>query len=333
MPSVFAAAGILFACTPVAVYDGDGPIWCQERPHIRLKDIAAREMDNTCRRGTVNVAEAPLAAATTLVPNPVAVRPANCDIVVSERTLPLQLPAALKYHRTAPAGGKAVKGKQASQLPVRLAFEEASLRIPIDAIMPLRALPATVKKSVKYGQIAASTAEVGIIEPPVVARDAANPERYHLLDGHLRIEIERERGTTEIVCLVATDDEAFTYNKRISRIATIQEHRMILNAIKKGVSEERLVRAPNVDVASIRKKRNLLVGICPEAADLLKDRQVPIHVFTELRFMKAVPQVEAAMAMMAMNRFSVSYAKSLVAATPDDQLVTKPRRMPGLTED
>lgn len=226
-----------------------------------------------------------------------------------------------------------MKGKRAPTASIRLAFEEASVRLPIDAIMPLRSVPATIKKSVKYGQIAASIQEVGIIEPPVVARDATDPERYHLLDGHLRLEIERDRGTTEIVCLVATDDEAFTYNKRISRIATIQEHRMILNAVKKGVSEERLARALNVDIASIRKKRNLLVGICPEAAELLKDRHVPINVFVELRFMKPVRQVEAAMAMITMNRFSVSYAKSLVASTPDDQLITKPRRVPGLTED
>ena len=227
-----------------------------------------------------------------------------------------------------------MKGKPGAAGSIKLAFEEASLRIPIDAILPLRSVPATIKKSVKYGQIAASIAEVGIIEPPVVARDAADADRYHLLDGHLRLEIMRERGETHIVCLVATEDEAFTYNKRISRIATIQEHRMILNAVKKGVSEERLARALNVNIAHIRMKRNLLVGICPEAADLLKDRHVPIHVFTELRFMKAVRQVAAVMAMISMNRFSVSYAKSLVASTPDDELVAgKPRRIPGLTED
>lgn len=39
----------LFVCTPVAVYDGDGPIWCAEGPKIRLSGIAAREMDGTCR--------------------------------------------------------------------------------------------------------------------------------------------------------------------------------------------------------------------------------------------------------------------------------------------
>jgi hypothetical protein len=61
---------------------------------------------------------------------------------------------------------------------------------------------------------------------------------------------------------------------------------------------------------------------------------VPIHVFTELRFMKSVRQVEAVENMITMNRFSVSYARSLVASTPDDQLVAgKPRRTPGISED
>lgn len=49
----FAAAvvrsGTTFACTPVAVWDGDGPIRCSEGPHIRLSGIAAREMDGSCR--------------------------------------------------------------------------------------------------------------------------------------------------------------------------------------------------------------------------------------------------------------------------------------------
>lgn len=129
-------------------------------------------------------------------------------------------------------------------------------------------------------------------------------------------------------------DEAFTYDKRVSRIAIIQEHRMILNAVKKGVSEERLAGALNVNIANIRAKRNLLVGICAEAADILKDKHVPRNVFTELRYMKPMPQIEASQLMVAMNRFSINYAKSLVAATPDGQL-TKPRRRrrQGLSEE
>ncbi|PNU02365.1 plasmid partitioning protein RepB C-terminal domain-containing protein [Novosphingobium guangzhouense] len=219
-------------------------------------------------------------------------------------------------------------------IPVKLGFEEASLRIALAAILPLRDVTDALRKTIKYNQIAASISEVGIIEPPVVVRDAREREKYHLLDGHLRVDILRTRGEHEVVCLIATDDEAFTYNRRVSRIAAIQEHKMILNAIKKGVSEERLARALNVNIDSIRHKRNLLVGICPEVADLLQDRHVPLNVFGELRRLKPIRQIEAAQAMIAMIRFSLSYAKGLVASTPDEFLVAKKRNKPrGLTTD
>jgi hypothetical protein len=45
------AAGLMFACTPVAVADGDGPVWCAEGPHVRIAGIAARELDGSCRPG------------------------------------------------------------------------------------------------------------------------------------------------------------------------------------------------------------------------------------------------------------------------------------------
>lgn len=41
-------AGQSFSCTPEAVWDGDGPVWCKEGPRIRLSGIAARELDGTC---------------------------------------------------------------------------------------------------------------------------------------------------------------------------------------------------------------------------------------------------------------------------------------------
>lgn len=47
--SMIAAAA--FICTPIAVWDGDGPVWCAEGPKIRIANISARELDGTCRRG------------------------------------------------------------------------------------------------------------------------------------------------------------------------------------------------------------------------------------------------------------------------------------------
>lgn len=217
---------------------------------------------------------------------------------------------------------------------VAVAFEDVTLRISIGDILPLREVSETIRKSVKYGQIAASIKEVGIIEPPVVVRDRQDAGRYHLVDGHLRMQILRDRGDEAVVCLVATEDEAFTYNKRVSRIAMVQEHKMILNAIKHGVPEERLARALNVNISNIRAKRNLLVGICPEVAALLRDKHVPLNAFGELRRLKPMRQIEAAELMIAMNRYSMSYARSLVAATPDGQMVEGRRKaVRGLTAD
>jgi endonuclease YncB( thermonuclease family) len=42
-------AGRTFRCTPVAVWDGDGPVWCAEGPRVRIAGVAAREMDGSCK--------------------------------------------------------------------------------------------------------------------------------------------------------------------------------------------------------------------------------------------------------------------------------------------
>jgi len=224
-----------------------------------------------------------------------------------------------------------MKSPVAASVP--LSFENMSLRIPIAEILPLKQLSSAALKSVKYAQIEASIAEVGIIEPPVVIRDSQQHDKFHLLDGHIRVDVLAKRGDTEVVCLVATEDEAYTYNRRISRLATIQEHKMILKAIEKGVPEERLARALNVNISSIRHKKSLLEGICPEAIDLLKEKHVPINTIGELRKMKPMRQIEAAGLMIVMNKFSVGYAKSLVVATSDSMLVSPKKKIAGLSED
>lgn len=56
-----------FACTPLQVWDADGPIWCAEGPRLRLHGIAAREMDGTCRAGHPCPDMPPLAARDVLI--------------------------------------------------------------------------------------------------------------------------------------------------------------------------------------------------------------------------------------------------------------------------
>jgi hypothetical protein len=206
-----------------------------------------------------------------------------------------------------------------------MGFEESGLRLSISDIKPLRRVSDAVKLTPKFRQIVTSIREVGIVEPPIVARDRREPGQFLLLDGHLRLEALKEIGETHVTCLVSLDDEAFTYNKRVNRIAIIQEHRMILKAVERGVSEERIAKALDVDVAHIRRKRRLLEGICPEVAELLADKHVSIHAFWQLKKLSPLRQLEAAELMVAMNKYTIGYAKSLVVATPQAQLANPHR--------
>jgi RepB plasmid partitioning protein/ParB-like nuclease family protein len=177
--------------------------------------------------------------------------------------------------------------------PVRMAFEENTVRVAIADVLPLRVVRPALKSAKKYAQIATSIRELGIIEPPVVARQRGGDGKYLLLDGHLRIEALKDMGETEVVCLLSTDDEAVTYNKRVSRIAIVQEHKMIMKAIERGVPEQRIAAALDIDVASLRVKVRLFNGICPEVIDMLKDKDIHINAISILKKMLPLRQIEA----------------------------------------
>jgi transcriptional regulator with XRE-family HTH domain len=155
------------------------------------------------------------------------------------------------------------------------------------------------------------------------------------LDGHVRLDALRAQGAVEAPCIIANDDESFTYNKRVNRLAPIQEHRMIARALERGVSEEKLARALDVDVKAIRQRRSLLDGISPDVAELLKDRSVGQDVFRKLRKMKPVRQLEVAELMVSANTYTTSYARALLATSRPEDL-HKPdqlRKATGLTPD
>jgi ParB-like chromosome segregation protein Spo0J len=202
-------------------------------------------------------------------------------------------------------------------------------------LLPLKAVPEVIRQSAKFKQIAKSVHEVGIIEPLVVARSRDQKGKYLLLDGHMRHAVLVTTDAAEVRCLIADDDEGYTYNKRINRLATIQEHLMIVRAIERGVPEEKLAKALNLDIKGIKRRRALLVGICPEVVELLKDKSVNSRTFEVLRKMKPMRQIEAAELMVTAGNYTVSYAKALLAATRQADLVKAdaPKKIAGMTPE
>jgi hypothetical protein len=221
----------------------------------------------------------------------------------------------------------------AKQVP--FAFSPEGLILPLTSILPLKQIRSIIKSSQKYLQVLSSVREVGIIEPLIVFPQNGKADTFLLLDGHIRLEVLKHIGETHVRCLISTDDEAYTYNRRVNRMATIQEHAMILKATRSGVSEERIAKVLKMDVASIRQKRDLLNGICREAAEILKNRRVSLGVFSLLRKLKPMRQIEVAELLVTASNYSVPYAKALVAATPPEMLIdpSKHKLVEGLTPE
>ncbi|MEM1106848.1 MAG: plasmid partitioning protein RepB C-terminal domain-containing protein [Pseudomonadota bacterium] len=212
---------------------------------------------------------------------------------------------------------------------VRLAFELGWQTIELDQILPRKIVSEKTLKAKVPQQIADSIREVGLVEPLVVYPVGSKKTgQYTLIDGHLRLAILKAQGATEAICIVTKDDEAYTYNKRVNRLSSVQEHFMILRALENGVSEDRLASALGLNITSIRRKQGLLRGICPEAVAILSEARFSHATAAIFRRTKPIRQIEMAELMRAANNYSISYARALFVATPPIQLLNPTQKQP-----
>ncbi len=218
---------------------------------------------------------------------------------------------------------------------MKIGFEMRKIRLPLASILPVRQMKNPQKNIRRYKTIRTSIKEVGLVEPLVVHPQKDNPGIYLLLDGHLRFFALKELGETEADCIIANDDESFTYNARVSRLAPIQEHKMIVKAVRNGVEPERIAAALNIPVKNVRASMKLLDGIHEEAADLLKDKAISPKALRLLKQVSCVRQIDIAEIMVSANNFTAGYAEALVLGTPKDQLAQpeKPKVKTGLSAE
>jgi hypothetical protein len=208
---------------------------------------------------------------------------------------------------------------------VKHGFDPMMIEVTLDCIHPLVPIRDKVFETAKFRTILSSIRELGVIEPLAVHPSRELDGHYDLLDGRLRLEALKQLGHKSARCMVSLDDESFTFNRQITRIASVQEHRMIRAALAKGASEERIAQVLNIDVKRVREKAHLLDGIAPEVARMLRDRQVIPAVFAILRKMKPLRQIEAVEMMNAANKFTKPYADMILVTTRPDALTDKAR--------
>jgi hypothetical protein len=217
---------------------------------------------------------------------------------------------------------------------VKISFELNTVSLKLAQILPVKQISDAIRHSAKYRSITASVKEIGVIEPLVVhpAKNGSDDDSFILLDGHIRLEVLKELGEDDVLCVVSTDDEGYTYNDKVNRLAPIQEHFMIMKAIRNGVAEERIAKVLCVDVASIKEKRNMIKGLCPEAVELLKDKQITSPALALMRKVKPMRQIEIAELMIGLRNYTRNYVRALVAATSEDDLLNddQPESIEGL---
>ena len=218
---------------------------------------------------------------------------------------------------------------------VRIGFERKAVVLPLKQILPIRQVQPNEKCFGKYRSMVASIREIGLVEPLTVFPNRGSSGSYLLLDGHLRLKALLELGKAEALCLIATEDDAFTYNARVNRIALIQEHKMIMKAIDGGAAESDIAKALDVDVAQIIRAKNLLEGIHPEAVQILKDKPITEQVLRVMKRVKMLRQIEMAQLMVSGNNYTHSYARALLIGTLAEHLVNpaQSKKVPGQTEE
>ena len=164
----------------------------------------------------------------------------------------------------------------------KTAFGRYIVTLPMSRITAQREPTAATKSMASYKRIASSIEHIGLIEPLVVFEQTDGG--FILVDGNTRFSILKSRGITAVACIVAKDDEAYTYNRRVSHVPPISQHFMLLRVLENGISEDRIAAALNVDIRAIRRKRDLLKGICPEVVSLL--RSIALATKLSLHFAK-----------------------------------------------
>jgi hypothetical protein len=218
---------------------------------------------------------------------------------------------------------------------MKIGFEMRKIRLKLENILPMRLVKAEEKATYRFKAIIGSIPEVGLVEPLVVYPQKDSPGKYMLKNGHLRYFALKDLGKTEADCLIATDDECYTYNARISRLPPIQEHKMIVKAVNNGVSPERLAVVLNMPLRVVQASMNLLKGIHPDAAELLKDRNICPKALRLFKRVNGNRQIEMAEMMVTMNNYVVGYAEAMVLGTPQHQLVNpdEPKKKAGMSPE
>lgn len=181
------------------------------------------------------------------------------------------------------------------------------------------------KKLISYNSILSSIREVGIIQPLVVCV-SPNSGKYKILDGHVRFYALRELKQKYVYCIIANDNERYTFDAQINNLNTFQKAAMIAKAVRNHVSVKRI----GISEKQILSDMNVAEGLDGKVVEILKTANVTSKSLRELKRVRNARQIQIAQMMKSSNNYSFTFVSSLVSASlPCD--FHEDQRKPGKT--
>lgn len=175
-----------------------------------------------------------------------------------------------------------------------------------------------------FSVILSSLKKVGLLEPLVVCKSEIR-DKYKLMNGHLRMYAMKELGICESVCIVAKENERYTFDAEVNYLNPLQRSRMIRKAVREGVSPKEIADTFGIEERKIKDIMNISADIDPAVMEILKKCNVSERTIKIISKVKPYRQIQIAQFMLDSNNFSSSLAKALYLSSPESDMIVKPR--------
>ena len=187
--------------------------------------------------------------------------------------------------------------------------------IPIEMLIPLKERDINFKNHRGFQKIKSTIEAVGLVEPLCVYKESSG---YVILDGYLRFKALQELGITTVPCWIHKDKEAYTYNRMVNRLSTIQQSRMLHQSLD-TLDRKTIEQAFGLKNIEYRLATNILNQLHPNVIKAIDKDIISRRCATQLTNVNKERQDQILKEMSSTNDYSISFARALIIKTAPEQ--------------
>ncbi|MFC1762989.1 ParB/RepB/Spo0J family partition protein [Planctomycetota bacterium] len=193
--------------------------------------------------------------------------------------------------------------------------------IPIEMLMPLKERDINFKRHRGFKKIKSSIQAVGLIEPLCVYKESHG---YIILDGYLRFEALQQLGIKTVPCWIHKDKEAYTYNRMVNRLSTVQQSRMLHQSLS-TLDRKTIEQAFGLKNLGYRLATDILNQLHPDVIKAVDKDVISRRCATQLTNVNKERQAQILKEMGRTHDYTISFARALIIKTAPEMRSQKHR--------